>query len=59
MKRTVVLAGLVGIVAALAAGGSAPLRLAELQTLDLRFALRGTQPVQGLAVVAIDERTFS
>ena len=45
--------------AALALGTSAPLELAERETLDVRFAVRGTQPVDGLAVVAIDERTFS
>ena len=35
------------------------LERAEQTTLDARFQLRGTQPVSGLAVVGIDERSFS
>jgi len=58
-SRAVLVAGIVGVLAAFAAGGTAPLKLAEQETLDLRFAVRGAQPVQGLAVVAIDEKTFS
>ncbi|MBE2316546.1 CHASE2 domain-containing protein [Solirubrobacter sp. CPCC 204708] len=49
------LVALVVLVAAL----TPALERAELATLDARFELRGTQPVAGLAVVAIDERSFS
>jgi hypothetical protein len=57
--RIALVAAFLGVSVALALGTSAPLELAERETLDLRFAVRGTQPVDGLAVVAIDERTFS
>jgi len=57
--RIALVAAFVGAAAALSLGTSAPLELAERETLDVRFAVRGTQPVDGLAVVAIDERTFS
>jgi CHASE2 domain-containing sensor protein len=53
----IVLAGCVGLLAALAA--SPLLDRVEQSSLDARFAVRGTQPVHGLAVVAIDEATFS
>ena len=49
------LVALVVLVAAL----TPALHRAEQITLDTRFELRGTQPVSGLAVVAIDERSFS
>ena len=59
MKRAVLIAGVLAAGAVLALSGSAALRRAEQETLDVRFAVRGTQAVQGLAVVAIDEKTFS
>ena len=34
------------------------LERAERATIDARFAIRGTQPVSGVAVVGIDERSF-
>ena len=54
-KVTVALVALVALVAAL----TAALERAELATIDARFELRGTQPVSGLAIVGIDERSFS
>jgi CHASE2 domain-containing sensor protein len=50
-----VLAALVGLVAAL----TPALERAELATIDARFAVRGTQAVSDVAVVGIDERSFS
>jgi CHASE2 domain-containing sensor protein len=50
-----VLVGLIVLVAAL----TPALERAELTTLDARFGIRGTQPVSGVAVVGIDERSFS
>ncbi len=54
-KVTVALVALVVLVAAL----TPALDRAELTTLDARFGIRGTQPVSGIAVVGIDERSFS
>ena len=51
-------AALVALVVLVAALKPA-LERAEQTTLDARFQLRGTQPVSGLAVVGIDERSFS
>ena len=53
----IVLAGCFGLLAAIAA--SPLLDRVEQSSVDGRFAVRGAQPVHGLAVVAIDERTFS
>ncbi|MDA0178752.1 CHASE2 domain-containing protein [Solirubrobacter phytolaccae] len=49
------LAALIALVAAL----TPPLERAELATVDMRFSVRGTQAVDGVAVVGIDERSFS
>jgi CHASE2 domain-containing sensor protein len=49
------LAALVALVAAL----TPALERAELAAIDARFGLRGTQPVSDVAVVGIDERSFS
>jgi CHASE2 domain-containing sensor protein len=49
------LVALIAVVAAL----TPPLERAEQATIDTRFGIRGTQPVSGLAVVGIDERSFS
>lgn len=51
-------AALVALVVLVAAVTPA-LERAEQTTLDARFEVRGTQPVDGLAVVAIDEQSFS
>lgn len=46
--------------ASLAAHGTDLLRWLELQSVDLRFSVRGERPVpRDVAVVAIDERTFN
>jgi CHASE2 domain-containing sensor protein len=57
--RVVLLAGLAGALAMLGAGRLPVADRLEQATVDVRFAVRGTQPVSGLAVVAIDEKTFS
>ncbi|WP_053227322.1 CHASE2 domain-containing protein [Solirubrobacter soli] len=54
-KVTAALVALIVLVAAL----TPALKRAELTTLDARFGIRGTQPVSGVAVVGIDERSFS
>jgi CHASE2 domain-containing sensor protein len=54
-KLTAALVALIVLVAAL----TPALERAELTTVDARFTLRGTQPVSGVAVVGIDERSFS
>src|ERR1044072_6294047 len=54
-KLTAALVALIVLVAAL----TPALERAELTTIDARFTLRGTQPVSGVAVVGIDERSFS
>ena len=54
-KVTGALVALIVLVAAL----TPVLERAELATIDARFDVRGTQPVSGLAVVGIDEESFS
>ncbi len=54
-----VLSGLAALLIVVALGASGALRGAEHSTLDARYQVRGTQPTDDLAVVAIDEATFS
>jgi CHASE2 domain-containing sensor protein len=58
LRPAKVLAALVALIVLVAALTPA-LERAELTTLDARFGIRGTQPVSGVAVVGIDERSFS
>ncbi len=53
------LAGFVAVAAALAADAAGLLSGPEQNTIGLRFELRGEQPVDDVAVVAIDDVTFS
>jgi response regulator RpfG family c-di-GMP phosphodiesterase len=55
----VLTAALLALLAAAGLALSPPVHRMEDRALDSRFALRGDQPVTGLAVVAIDERTVS
>ena len=59
MIRLAKVAGALVALIALVAGLTPPLERAETTTIDMRFGIRGTQPVSGLAVVGIDERSFS
>ena len=54
-KAAVALVALIVLVAAL----TLVLERAENATIDARFGLRGTQPVAGVAVVGVDERSFT
>ena len=54
-KVTGALVALIVLVAAL----TPVLERAELATIDARFDVRGTQPVSGVAVVGIDENSFT
>lgn len=59
-RRTGIAAGgIAALVAVVAASASGLFSGAERAALDARYELRGTQPASGVAVVAIDERTFS
>ncbi|MFT4034300.1 MAG: CHASE2 domain-containing protein [Patulibacter sp.] len=57
--RTVLLAGAVATAAVLGGAQAGVFAGLERQSLDARFAVRGTQPSSGVAVVAIDEKSFS
>jgi CHASE2 domain-containing sensor protein len=60
LRRVVGLfAGLAAILVVLVLVATGTLRSAERSTIDERFELRGAQPTSELAVVAIDEHTFS
>ena len=59
MIRLAKVAGALAALIALVAALTPALERAELATIDARFGLRGTQPVSGVAVVGIDERSFS
>ena len=58
-RRPLFVAGAVAMLAAAGIGQTDLVQRAELRTLDVRFAVRGPEPVSGLAVVAIDEDTFN
>ena len=53
------LVGLLAVLVGLGTYATGALDTAENETVDLRFDLRGVQPVGDLAVVAIDEDSFS
>ena len=59
MIRLATVAGALAALVALVGALTPALERAELATIDARFAVRGTQPVSGVAVVGIDERSFS
>ena len=59
MIRLAKVAGALAALVALVAALTPALERAELATIDARFGIRGTQPVSGVAVVGIDERSFS
>ncbi|MBO9532938.1 MAG: CHASE2 domain-containing protein [Solirubrobacteraceae bacterium] len=57
--RTLLVAGLIGLAGVAAAGELGALRGMEERSYDARFEVRGAQPADGVAIIAIDERTFS
>jgi CHASE2 domain-containing sensor protein len=59
MIRAARITGAVVALVVLVVALTSALERAELATLDARFSIRGTQPVSGVAVVGIDERSFS
>ncbi|RKQ86793.1 HD domain-containing protein [Solirubrobacter pauli] len=59
MTRLAKVAGALVAVVALVAALTPALERAETTTIDMRFGVRGTQPVSGLVVVGIDERSFT
>lgn len=59
MIRLATVTGALVALLALVAALTPALERAELATIDMRFGVRGTQPVSGVAVVGIDERSFS
>jgi HD-GYP domain-containing protein (c-di-GMP phosphodiesterase class II) len=59
MIRLAQVAGALAALVALVAAFTPALERAELATIDARFGVRGTQAVSGIAVVGIDERSFS
>ncbi|MEA2126905.1 MAG: hypothetical protein QOI80_3687 [Solirubrobacteraceae bacterium] len=58
-RRPAALAGAAALLVACALSLLAVVDRAEQRTIDTRFALRGAQPARGIAVVAIDDATFS
>lgn len=58
-RPVLVLGGLLALAVVLALHLGGVLRPLERGALDARFDARGAQPVDGLAIVALDERSFS
>ena len=57
-RARLLLAGLVAVCAGLAAHASGALDDLELDSVDMRFSLRGTAPPTDIVVVAVDDVTF-
>lgn len=58
-RRAGLIAGALAVLLVVVLGATGVLRGLENDSVDARFDLRGAQPTDGLAIVAIDERTLS